>query len=260
MLLITGANILAFFVTDNTARVGDVGIGVSSLASAICHYISERKSTMIAIETIFYVRALPLRGDIHLRSFTIPLHNQLVAAGLTSPLGVEASDDEIFQSIFTSLSNTKALIVFDRADTLQRIKDSQEFPLFLSSLFMETRNVRVLVTAKQALGLSSLRGVGEHVITLGPLDLKSTVRLFVILCPHLHTDYERRRLLELLVPDDQARLLSSDEKLTLRSIAIFKILGDGIPQKTFKIAYDMTKHEYRKFTQFDKTDSNDLVL
>lgn len=229
--------------------VGITGIGRSSLASAVCHYVNDRKSTMIAIETIFYVRAKPSRGSDRFGSFMKPLHKQLVAVGKARPLKKGSDLDDVFQSIFTALSKTKALIVFDRAEVLEGSIEAQEFPLFLSSLFRDTRNVRVLMTARKPLGLSSLRGVGENVVTLGPLNFKSTVRLFAILCPHVHTGDERRRLLELLVPDEQADVCASDDDITERSSSIFEILGNGIPSRTFDVAYQMTKKEYHGLLQ-----------
>ena len=229
--------------------VGTTGIGRSSLASAVCHYINDRKSTMIAIETIICIRARKSRGGDRYGSFITPLHKRLVSAGKALPLDRVADLDDIFHSIFSALSKTKALIVFDRAEVLEGSVEAQEFPLFLSSLFRETRNVRVLITARKPLGLSSLRGVGEHVVELGPLNFKSTVRLFAILCPHVHTGDERRRLLELLVPDEEAHICVTDHAISERCKTIFGMLGNGIPAKTFDVAYQMTKEQYKGLLQ-----------
>merc|ERR1712194_909003 len=93
--------------------------------------------------------------------------------------------------------------------------------------------------------MGSLRGVGEHVVTLGPLNFMSTVRLFAILCPLVHTGDERRRLLELLVPDEEAHICISDDEISEKCKAIFGMLGDGIPSRTFDVAFQMTKDEYQ---------------
>lgn len=209
---------------------------------------------MIAIETIIYVRARPSRGGDRYGSFITPLHKQLVSSGKALPLDKGADLDDLFHSIFKALSKTKALIVFDRAEILEGSAEAQEFPLFLSSLFRETRNVRVLMTARKQLGLSSLRGVGEHIVELGPLNFKSTVRLFAILCPHVHTGNERRRLLELLVPDQEAHICVTDDEISERCKAIFGILGNGIPSRTFDVAYQMTKEEYHDLLQVGNND------
>jgi len=238
--------------------VGITGIGRSSLASAMCHYINDRKSTMIAIETIIYVRARPSRGGDRYGSFITPLHKQLVAAGKATTLEEGSDLDDKFHSIFNALSKTKALIVFDRAEILEGSVEAQEFPLFLSSLFRETRNVRVLMTAGKPFGLSSLRGVGEHIVQLGPLNFKSTVRLFAILCPHVHTVYERRRLLELLVPDKEAHMCVSDKGISERCKSIFKIVGNGIPARTFDVAYAMSKEDYHDLLQIGQNNEEEM--
>jgi len=228
--------------------VGPTGIGRGSLASALCHYISDRKSTMITIETIYYVRARQKRGNDGMASVINPFYKQLVAAGKAKNLPKGADMDDVFQSIFKALSKVKALVVFDRVEVLDGTEEAQEFPLFLSTLFRETRNVRVLMTACKPLGLSTLGGVGEHTLRLGPLNLKSTVRLFAILCPQVHTGEERRRLLELLVTDDtQARLCHDDEGITKRTRKILMFMGNGVPSRTFNAAYQTSKKEYEDF-------------
>ena len=55
----------------------------------------------------------------------------------------------------------KVMVVFYRVEMLEVSEEAQEFPIFLSSLFRETKHVRVLLTAHKNLGIPSLGGVGE---------------------------------------------------------------------------------------------------
>ena len=191
---------------------------------------------MVTIKHIFYIRARQAMRKDFMASVIKPLQAQLHCANIATSLYEGQEKGEIFRSIFNALSDTKALIVFDRIEVLEGSDESQEFPLFLRSLFRETQKTRVLITARKPLGLSSLGGVGERVYNLVPLTFKNTVSLFAILCPHAHTSERRRRLIEHLVSDHtQADLRLSDEGLKETSRDILKRLGEGIPSKTFEV-------------------------
>jgi len=147
----------------------------------------------------------------------------------------------MFEFICSALKNEKALLVFDRMELLENSDDAQEFPMFLSSLFRGTKNVKVLMTGRRQLGIPSLGGQVESPIQLGPLNFENTVRLFANLCPHLHTEGERYKLYQRLVTNfQQAELRPFDEELEERTRAIFTVLGDGVPSKIEKAAYDIS--------------------
>lgn len=83
-------------------------------------------------------------------------------------------------------------------------------------------------------------GVGESLVSVGPLDFRSTVRLFSRLCPHLHTARDRRVLLESLVwPEDQAEVTINSRDVSPRTCGILERLGEGVPGRILKRAYEM---------------------
>jgi hypothetical protein len=135
------------------------------------------------------------------------------------------------------------LVVFDHCELIVDTDDANEFPLLLSKLCRETKNVKVLLTNRSDLGIPSL---GEHPISLGPLKFADTVRLFANLCPFLHTPADRKKLFESLVKDNEvAEVLATDptiaESTTKR---FFSILGDGVPSRIEKAAYDLSKEDF----------------
>lgn len=223
--------------------VGESGVGRSSIVCAVCHYINERASTIIAIEKIYFVKAKQSRRGDCCRSLLEQLQRKLVESeggkGETPERGADMED--MFEFICSALKNEKALLVFDRMELLENSDDAQEFPMFLSSLFRGTKNVKVLMTGRRQLGIPSLGGQVESPIQLGPLNFENTVRLFANLCPHLHTEGERYKLYQRLVTNfQQAELRPFDEELEERTRAIFTVLGDGVPSKIEKAAYDIS--------------------
>jgi hypothetical protein len=120
------------------------------------------------------------------------------------------------KGIVKTLRNSKALLVFDigdaedQADDEEAVASAREFPQLLSSLFRETKYVKVLIVGHRPLVVPSLGGVGEHIMTLGTLSFRNTVKLFSTLCPHLHTGSERHRLTKRLCPKEDADLALND--------------------------------------------------
>ena len=128
---------------------------------------------------------------------------------------------------------------------LSQTNDPDEFRLFLTQLFSETRFVKVLVTAKREVGLQG-GGAGEYVYSLPPLTLRNSVRLFARLCPHVHTGADRRELVRNLVEDDdQGKLIISDGQINERTYTIFHLLGEGYPIRILEAAYSISIEDYR---------------
>jgi NACHT domain/CHAT domain len=223
--------------------VGESGVGRSSIVCALCHYINERASTILAIERIYFVKAKQAKRVDCCRAILETLQKKLEESEAGKEAPERGADmEDIFEYICKALKNEKALLVFDRMEHLENSDDAQEFPMFLSSLFRGTKNVKVLLTARRQLGIPSLGGQVESPIQLGPLNFENTVRLFANLCPHLHTEGERYKLYQRLVRDyRQAELRPSDDGIEARTKAIFGVLGDGVPSKIEKAAYDITQ-------------------
>jgi len=120
------------------ALIGEPGIGLTSLASAVCHYISDRKSTLSHFEVFFFVQPQETRGLTRISSLINQLCNKLSAAGMLENIKRGSDFDDTIGCIKLALSNVKALIVLDGVDILDTLEDAQELPLFLGSLFQHT--------------------------------------------------------------------------------------------------------------------------
>ena len=226
--------------------VGPVGMGRSSLAAALCHYIHDRKQDM-GIDDIFYIRADQSRRNHLLSAILVPLHKQLVAAGKTMPLPPTYDMDDVTHSILAALQRERSLVVLDRIEVIEESEGASELPLFLNNLLRQTwKHVRVLLTGQRPLTVSSLGGVGEHIQELGPLNLKNTVKLFGSLCRHVCTPEERRNLLEAVVSSDEEDTRATDSVLSSRSREIFSRLGGGIPARIFECAHQVSEEEYHR--------------
>lgn len=218
--------------------VGPSGIGRSSLASALCHYIDDRKSTLL-FDDIYYVKMKrPVVGDAS--SPIISLHNQLVSAGRVQDTEGAADLDDIIRDILTSLKHTKSLLVFDKLEMLDGTSEAQDLHFFLGQIFDQTNDVHVLVTSNKSIGFSPLVTVGESVYNLEPLSFRNTVKLFAFHCPHLHSSRERKDLLEEL--GGRHKFAEDDEVAQI----IKSMLGGGVPAKTFAIAFEMTEEEFQE--------------
>lgn len=223
--------------------VGEVGVGRSSLVCALCHYINERATTIIGIDQIYFVKGRQSRKKNPFRRLVQLLLKKLVEENKAHPVDSSEADMEtMFDIICKSLKHEKALVVFDRAEHVVNADEANEFPMLLSKLCRETKNVKVLLTNRHDLGIPSL---GEHPINLGPLNYSDTVRLFANLCPYLHTPADRRKLFGSLVTDGtEAELLPTDPGVGETTKKVFSILGDGIPSRIEKAAYDLTKEDF----------------
>ena len=222
--------------------VGETGVGRSSLVCALCHYINERATTMIAIDHIYYVKAPQKRKSNVFRSLVQRFLKKIVEEKNCPPIDPEADMESMFEAICRNLKHDKALVVFDRIELVVNADNANDFPMLLSKLCRETKNIKVLVTNHHSLGIPSL---GEHPISLGPLNFADTVRLFTNLCPYLHTPAERRKMYESLVRDEEmAELLATDPGLRASASRIFAILGDGVPSRIEKAAYDLSKEDF----------------
>ena len=220
---------------------GPSGIGRSSLAVALCHYIDERKSTLM-FEQISFVRSTAKRKG---RSSPIFSLCEQIAMNKKVSIPTNLDLDETVEIILRALRKTKTLLVFERIEALEGA-DAQDFQFFLGQILAETKDVHVLISSDKSLGLLQLTGVGEDMYELGPLNFRSTVKLFTFCCPHLQSSRERKELLDLIAPetdslpgDDESRSNEVTEKVK-------SMLGDGIPAKILSVAYQMTVEEFNE--------------
>lgn len=240
--------------------LGEKGLGRSSLVYALCHYLNERRSTVIEyIERIYFVRATQNRGS---NRFVAVLRELLKKLIMDQPLlqqdPGELDMESLINVICKALNKTKALLVIDRTEFLEG-SDKQDLIVFLSNLFQETKtkHVRVLLTGREPLGIASIGGVPEKGYPLGPLTFQNTVTLFSNLCPHLHTPADRKRFINRVAPnsDGQSGLLPTDKGLTERTKFIFRTLGDGVPSRIENAAATVTSEVLDRLGAEDETAS-----
>jgi hypothetical protein len=208
----------------------------------LCHYINERASTVIVIERIYYVKARRSRKKNPFKTLVVQLMNKIFGDDKAKLRDKDADMETMFDEICDMLKTEKALIVFDRAEI---VGDADgEFPMLLSKLCRETKFVKVLLTNLKPLGIPSL---GEHPVNLGPLNFAETVRLFSKNCPYVHTPADRHRLYDSLVVDtEEGELLATDPGLGETTQRIFEMIGEGLPSKIERAAYNLTKETFLK--------------
>jgi hypothetical protein len=220
--------------------IGESGVGRSSLVCALCHYINERASTVLGIEHIYHVKAKQGVRQDRCRALIDQLMRKVVEADKANPVDPDADLDTVFEALCKSLKYEKALVVFDHVELLEDSEDANDFPMLLGNLFRETRNVKVLLTGREPLGIPSIGGQVESPFELGPLNFGNTVRLFSNLCTLLHTPIDRRMFFEALVTDgNDSELCYTDHRLDSTTRDLFAMLGDGIPSRIEQAAYDM---------------------
>jgi hypothetical protein len=232
--------------------LGEVGIGRSSLVCALCHYINERASTISDIQHIYFIKPKHGGRNVSCRSLLRQLLDKLEENGKCRPTDEDADTEAMLDTICRSLKQDKALIVFDRTELLEKSDESQELLMILSSIMYETKQVKVVITGRTALGQPSIGGQVEHPFNLGPLNFSNTVNLFANLCPLLHTPSERAALSTTLLrkDDGQKHLFPSDVALlNPRTKEILSRIGNGVPAKIEKAAYGMSKDDLSRLRE-----------
>lgn len=232
--------------------LGETGIGRSSLVCALCHYINERASTICDIHHIYFIKPKHGGRNVSCRSLLRQLLDKLEENGKCRPSDEDADTESMLDTICRSLKQDKALIVFDRTELLEKSDESQELLMILSSIMYETKQVKVVITGRNALGQPSIGGQVEHSFNLGPLNFSNTVNLFANLCPYLHTPSERAALSTTLLrkDDGQKNLFPGDAALlNARTKEILSRIGNGVPAKIEKAAYGMSKDDLRRLRE-----------
>lgn len=222
--------------------IGPPGIGRSSVVCGVCHYINERKNIMAhTIEKIYFVSAKAYHKKNRFVALVRQLYKKLVDDGTCHRDEDDDGDVEsTIDSICHGLKNVKALVVFDHVEVLNDSADSllNEFPMLIRELCRETNHIKIILTNARPLAIPSL---GEHPISLGPLNFASTVKLFAHMCPYIHTPADRRQLSESLVTPKNAELLPTDEAVDAETDIVFDKLGRGIPSRVENAAFCIHK-------------------
>lgn len=157
--------------------------------------------------------------------------------------------------IFAALRDTHLLLVFDSLDTL--LGDYRgavtDLRLFLHRLFDECAGVKVLNVGVDTLMFHNINmataNAVEYSVTLGPLTIASTLRLFARLAPSLITAQEKQSFIANLLPTKQAHCSVQSREANKCTLAILRLLGDGHPAKIVHMACESTSESVEKLTR-----------
>jgi len=251
--------------------IGDLGMGKSSVASAVAVYTAERR---IFDDGVLYVRVQSCRSHSHLLSAllnsmatnTAPskLRTRFEAAVKSKTQGQEQGQgqgqgdgttpwvalpalEELVVSCFGSL---KILVVLDHIDTLlcdSCVEEMDDFKIFLGHLFESCAFVKLLITSSETLASHGLSGFGvvENAISLGPISLLSSLILFTHLSPSLTSTEEKAQFVKALVPPRQQHVTVHSKDVTLVSSQILDLFGNGHPAHIVKLACECGVEEVR---------------
>ena len=227
---------------------GEPGVGRSSLVCAVCHYINERKSTIMEIEQIFHVRMKEeWRGGNRCLYLIEALFKKIQNGNAKGvPLTDQMDINDMPTAIYKKLEKVKALIVFDHTNFLEN-DEKQDFQRFLSDLLEKAQLTKVLLTDRKPFGVPSIGRVVEHHYPLCGLSFSNSVRLFAKVCKHLHTETERQKFFDNTVFDKtQEDLLAFDSRCTARTNLLFRFLGNGMPSSVVQVASEVSEEEVRR--------------
>lgn len=83
-------------------------------------------------------------------------------------------------------------------------------------------------------------GVVESCVSLGPLTLRSTLRLYAQLAPSLATAEEKSDFVNALLPLKQMHVTIDSRELSVVSAHILALMGNGHPGRVVKAACEST--------------------
>ena len=241
--------------------VGEHGCGKSSVACSVAHYLCERRKFE---NGVIFVR---LRGvDTHedfllslsqaIRSGSQELASRFVSlndshdslrkiSGKDTAVGVSIRDQE--EILLKFLAPLKTLIVLGNITGLltSSSETSTDLKMFLSRLFDRCSFVKILTTGSEVIGMTGF-GTVEHVVSLGPLSLYSSLRLFARLSPALATAAQKVKFVKTLLIPDQANVTMESRELKSAAVQILDMLGGGHPSKIVKIACESSPDYIRR--------------
>lgn len=215
---------------------GARGIGCSTIASSVCHYINDRLDAILNIDVIFYIQRNGEDQDVT-TSLLSPLCDQLNLFGAMTTSDEQKSMADL---IFDALNETKALIVVDKADRLDR--------RFLDLLLARTSFVKVLLTAQKPTGFISSSAV-ERCFQVGPLDMENASMLFAKTCVYSDTWAKRCALQKIFLSKHPWGTTGMD--VSARSMILFRTVREGIPLRIIEAAKQTSEKEYGELINID---------
>ena len=122
-----------------------------------------------------------------------------------------------------------------------------DLKFFLGRLFERCRHVKVLVVSGEAMGMGQVSGFGvvENTVSVGPLSLRSSLRLFARLAPALTTSQRKASFVSALMPTKPDVTVHCRE-LTICSMKLLALFGNGNPSSIVKLACESTLESVEK--------------
>lgn len=253
--------------------VGAVGQGKSSLTAAVVTYINDRK-TMFD-DGIVYLKPHGNSKLVSHSAFLTALHAALLCGPPAVAIRLQEQQKEtkdllsngngsmpnssigagngfmstggepdpmylLEELVVSVLSPLRLLLVLDHIEGLLNNTENDtatDLKFFLGRLFERCRHVKVLVVAGEALGMKQVSGFGvvENTVSVGPLSLRSSLRLFARLAPALITSQKKASFVSALMPSKPDVTVHCRE-LTMCSAKLLSLFGNGHPSSIVKLA------------------------
>jgi len=249
--------ILESLRVDDVIRIGGgKGSGKKSILSVLSRYILER-SKSFQIDSVFW---LPAPAGITPKPNSIYGDLCMVFQWIMSAED-DIWDDEDFKGarerILIDMEARNSILVIDGRVFTNEIA-GEMLERFLSHLLNEVNVKVILITASDASGAKTKRSSSEETtVYLGPLDFRSTVKLYANACPLIASSDETDSTIDTvgeferyLMPESSGKKDKSapdapvvDSKMPERSRRqndLFEAMGGGNPQKILSIATSCT--------------------
>lgn len=148
---------------------GEPGIGKTSVAKAVIHYINDRNiegtNKALAFLNVVNCSSFPLLVHRFVATFEDSMGIKIVTRG-------EKKDTmDMFKEVLKYISNNEIILVIDNAEDFLNI-DKNILKMFLDTLFESSNKIKVILTSKiePVSYLGGLNGVHDRVIKLKPLS------------------------------------------------------------------------------------------
>eukprot|EP01041_Mallomonas_annulata_P000472 gene472-882_t len=144
--------------------------------------------------------------------------------------------------LLVCLTTLHTVLILDHANAILKtgVDAATDFRMFIGRVLERCKKVKILVTSTSTLGMSDLGGFGvvENSVTVGPLTLRASLRLFARLTPFLETENDRKMFVLSVLPSNgrQDHVTIQSRELTPVAGDILRILKGGHPAKIIKLA------------------------
>jgi hypothetical protein len=236
--------------------VGENGVGKSSVAIAVCSYLIERRKFehgvifvrlrgVVTYEDFLQSLSHAIRSGSHELAMRFSQVNENMRTGKETTATLSIREQE--EILVKFLSPLKCLIVLANFSGLLTASSetSTDLKMFLSRLFDRCSFIKILTTGNEVIGMTGF-GIFEHVVSLGPLSLYSSLRLFARLSPALATAAQKVKFVKSLLIPEQANVTLESRELSPATAQILYMLGGGHPSKIVKIACESSSDRIRQ--------------